>query len=99
MKQSKVLAVLCYLNFLVIIPLIWGEDDQLVKVHLKQGLLLSLGFIVLPFALIIPLLGWIIGGVLAVLLVVLWVMGIISALNGQHRNLPIIGKPLAKIAI
>lgn len=99
MKKSKLLGVLSYLNFLVLIPVFTSGRDEFVKKHMKQGLFLLLGLVLLPYVLIIPLLGWIIGGVWAILLLILWLMGLISAITGREKSLPIIGKLTDRLVI
>lgn len=99
MKRSKMLGVLSYLNFLVLIPLFAGGRDEFVKKHMKQGLFLLLCLVLLPFVLIIPLLGWVIGGVWAAMLLILWVVGIISAATGREKSLPLVGKLTDRLVI
>ena len=99
MKKSKLMAVLSYLNFLVLVPLLAGGDSEFVKKHMKQGLFLLLLLVLLPFVLIIPLLGWVIGAVWAAFLVIMWLMGIISAATGRERSLPLIGKLTDRLVI
>ncbi len=53
------------------------------KFHLNQALPLAIGWFVVP----VPVIGWILG----VGLLVLWVMGIINAANGQMKRLPLTG--------
>jgi len=99
MKRSKFLAILSYINFLVLIPLFAAGRNEFVKKHMKQGLFLLLCLVLLPFVLIIPLVGWILGGVWAAVLVVLWIMGVISAATGHERSLPLIGKLTDRLVI
>lgn len=99
MKKSKLLAVLSYMNFLVLVPVFASGRDEFVKKHMKQGLFLSLCLVLLPFILIIPLLGWIIGAVWAAALVITWIMGVISAATGHEKSLPIIGKLTDRLVI
>jgi len=99
MKKSKLLAVLSYLNFLVLIPIFAAGRDEFVKKHMKQGLFLLLGLVLLPYVLIIPLLGWVIGGVWAALLLILGIMGIISAATGREKSLPLVGKLTDRLVI
>jgi len=99
MKRSKFMAVLSYLNFLVLIPLFAAGRNEFVKKHIKQGLFLLLCLVLLPFILIIPLLGWIIGAVWAAALLILWIMGIISAATGHERSLPLVGKLTDRLII
>ena len=99
MRRNKILAVLSYLNFLVIVPLFIKDKDEFVKRHLKQGLFLSLAFVLLPYVLIIPLLGWVVGAVWFTIWLVLWLIALISAILGKVRPIPLVGKFLLKIAI
>lgn len=99
MRRDKILAILAYLNFLVLIPLFVKNKDEFVKRHLKQGLFLSLCFVLLPHVLIIPLLGWVVGAVWFALWLVLWLIALISAILGKERSIPLVGKFLLKIAI
>lgn len=99
MKRSKFLAVLSYLNFLVLIPLFVGGRNEFVKRHMKQGLFLLLCLVLLPFVLIIPLLGWVIGAVWTALLLVLGIMGLIFAATGREKSLPIVGKLTDRLVI
>ena len=99
MKKSKMLAVLSYMNFLVLVPVIASGRDEFVKKHLKQGLFLLLCLVLLPFVLIIPLLGWVIGAVWATFLIILWIMGVISAASGREKSLPVVGKLTDRLVI
>ena len=99
MKKSRFLAILSYLNFLVLIPIFASGRDEFVKKHMKQGLFLLLCLVLLPYVLIIPLLGWVIGAVWAAALLILWIMGIISAAAGRERPLPLIGKLTDRLVI
>lgn len=99
MRRNKILAVLSYLNFLVIVPLFVRNEDEFVKRHLKQGLFLSLTLILLPYVLIIPLLGWVIGAVWFFVWLFLWLIALISAILGREKPIPLVGRFLARIAI
>ena len=99
MKRNKIIAVLSYLNFLMLVPLFVKGKDDFVKMHLKQGLFLSLAFVLLPFVLIIPLLGWVIGAVWFAVWLMLWIIAFISAVTGKEKPIPLVGRFLARIAI
>jgi uncharacterized membrane protein len=60
------------------------KKNAFVKFHLRQSLLIGLA----GFLTFIPLLGLVIW----VGVVVLWVMGLMSAINGQEKEVPVIGK-------
>lgn len=89
------MAILCYLSFLVIIPLLTeAKNESFVKFHIKQGLVLLIASLVVSLlGSVIPVLGWfIIAPVGAIWLTILMIMGIINAANGAEKELPTIGK-------
>ncbi|MEM2916028.1 MAG: DUF4870 domain-containing protein [Candidatus Woesearchaeota archaeon] len=94
--ESKLFAFLAYLLNIVgfIIVLLAKKDDKFAMYHAKQSLVLFVAWVVLYLVgIVIPLLGWFIilpiGGIL---LFVLWLFGVINALTGKEKPLPIIGK-------
>ena len=82
-NDNKVMAILCYLGWLILIPLI-ASKSRYVKFHANQGLILFIA----GFLSIIPLVGW----VISIVAFILAILGIINAVNGRAKQLPIIGK-------
>jgi uncharacterized membrane protein len=91
-KKNIGMAVVAYIIFFV--PLLTeSKNDPFVKYHVKQGLVLFLaGVAVWLIMNVIPVFGLLIGPILDIVLIVLLVMGIINAVNGVQKPLPIIGK-------
>lgn len=99
-NNNKGLSVLAYIGFLFLVPLLACPNSKFARYHTNQGLVLFL----LEFALgvvtgilgIIPIAGLIIGGLLSavggIFTLVLMIMGIINAAQGQAKELPLIGK-------
>lgn len=97
-QNNKVMAILAYLSWLVLIPLIAAKDSKFARFHCNQGIVLAIIEIViwaifgaLSF---IPLVGWIfiiINSVLSLGCFALAVIGIINAANGKAKELPLIG--------
>lgn len=92
-KVNVEMAVVAYIIFLI--PLLTeSKNDPFVKFHLKQAILLvivAVGGSVISS--VIPLLGWfILGPIVTIFCLVLWIMGIINALNKKMKELPLIGK-------
>lgn len=88
-EKNKINAVLSYFGILIIVPLL-SEDakkSEYAKFHMNQGLVLSLAGFVGSFVFWIPLLGW--AG--AVALFVIWIMGLMSAVNGEMKEVPLLG--------
>jgi len=89
---DKVMALLCYLGILVVIPLLVKKDDAYVKFHAKQGLVLLIAWIILSIIFVIPFVGWVVGFIGYIILLVLGIIGIVNALSGKMKPLPIVGK-------
>lgn len=99
-NNNKGMSVLAYIGFLFLVPLLACPNSKFARYHTNQGLVLFL----LEFALgvvtgiigIIPIAGLIIGGLLSavggIFTLVLIIMGIINAAQGQAKELPLIGK-------
>jgi len=103
-EKNVGMAILCYIWILVIVPLLTdAKNDAFVKFHIKQGLVLLIAWIIAGVAnmvlAVIPVIGWLLMMVVWVGLFIIWIMGIINAVNGQEKELPIIGKYGAKFNI
>ncbi len=94
------MAALCYFGILVLIPLLTdAKKDPYVKFHIKQGLVLLVAGIANSIISMIPFLGWVIGFIVWIMLLVFFVIGLINALTGKEKELPLIGKYGEKITI
>lgn len=93
-RRAKVMAALCYLNVLILLPACsrWRQDD-FVKYHLNQGLVLLALSTICGALTMAPLIGEL--GLWFTLLVdVLSLVGLIGALRGRKDPLPFIGRLL-----
>ena len=98
-SKNTTMAALAYVLFFI--PLLTdAKKDPFVKFHVKQSLVLlivSIGWSLSSrFLSYLPVLGWIVGGlvgtVISILLLILWIKGLMNALNGKQEELPVIGK-------
>ncbi len=89
-EKNKAMALLAYILFLI--PLLAAKDSPFAKYHTNQGFVLFLCAIASGVIAIIPILGWILAPIASIVITVLAVIGIINALNGKAKELPIIGK-------
>lgn len=90
-EDNKGIAALAYLIFFL--PLLAAKESKFAKFHANQGLnLLILSLAVNTVGAIIPIIGWFIilplGGLFTL---ILFIMGIVNALNGTTKKLPLIG--------
>ena len=89
-EKNKIMAVLAYIIFLI--PLLAAKDSRFARFHTNQGLVLFISAIIFSIVAAIPIIGWIIAPIIGLLITVLAIIGIINALNGRTKELPIIGK-------
>jgi uncharacterized membrane protein len=96
-QQNKIFAVLAYIGILVLIPLLAAKESKFAQYHAKQGLnLFIIGIIVwfityLPSFFIDFFFLSCLSGIAGILLFVLAILGIVNALNGEMKPLPVIG--------
>lgn len=98
-QNNKVMAILAYLSWLVLVPLFAAKESRFARFHCNQGLVLAIAeiicWIVLGLLDNIPYIGWLFGllnGLFSLVCVVFAVIGIVNAANGKAKELPIIGK-------
>ena len=93
------MALLAYLGFLFLIPLLAAPNSRFARYHANQGLVLfifgAIAGVVSGVICVIPFVGWIRGGILSAAVgifdLVLMILGIVNAANGQAKQLPLIG--------
>ena len=91
LSNNIAMGVLSYLGGLVIIPYVVARNNSFVKFHIKQGL------VVFCLEIIVWLLGFVIGplGVLLVIVnlgtLILSVIGIVNVVQRKEKALPIVG--------
>ena len=97
--NDKLFAILGYFAVLWLIGLLVApeKDHAFVKNHVNNGILLTICGVVANIIIVIPVLGWILGGLLDVVILVFWVMALIAAIKGEKHTLPIIGDKIVLI--
>lgn len=102
-QENKTMAVLAYILFFI--PLLTGahKTSEFARYHTNQGTVLAIAGIIWGIAygilsvilLLIPYVGWallVILGLASFIFPIFCVVGIINAVNGQMKPLPLIGK-------
>ena len=86
------MAIVAYIIFFI--PLLTeAKKDPFVKFHVKQGLVIFLSWIIVSIVgYLLPWELWMIERLLNLAVLVLMVVGIITASKGEEKPLPIIGK-------
>jgi len=91
-EEFKIHAVLAYIGILVLVPLLTAKDSKFAKYHANQGLTLLIAGFVVGIASSFPIIGWfLIGPIGSIAVLVLAIMGIVNAVNGEMKPLPLIG--------
>ena len=91
-EENKLISILCYFGILFLIPYLTRPESPFVKFHSNQGLVLFIFSLIVGVASRIPFFGWIIGAVCGVFIFVCFVLGIVNVVNGDMKELPVIGK-------
>ena len=102
-ESNKVMAILAYFGILVLIPLFAAKESKFARYHVNQGLVLFIaevayGIVYAVLSSIIWAISWRlyfitrIIGFFSLVFLVLSVIGIVNAVNGQAKELPVIGK-------
>ncbi len=93
--ESKLFAFLAYFFGIIgfVIVLLAKKDDEFAMYHAKQSLVLNIFAVIVYIAgMFIPIIGWFVIlplGYLAIF--ILWLMGVIRAITGTKKPLPLIG--------
>ncbi len=102
-EKNKAMAVLAYLGILVLVPIFAAKDSPFARFHANQGLILCIsaiayGILYSILSTFILFISWrlyflvSILGFVGIIFLVLCIIGIINAVNGQAKELPVIGK-------
>ena len=106
-EQNKVMGILAYLSWLVLIPIFAAPKSKFARFHANQGLVLAITEIAWwivtgVVSTILYNISWTLGSLFGTLLglvnlvnlvfLVMLVLGIVNAANGRAKELPVIGK-------
>lgn len=92
--DAKTASIVCYLTWIgLLIAVIAGDkNDPFFKFHLNNAVIILISGLILGVVCVIPIIGWLVGIVGEIFLFVCFIMGLVSAINGECKELPIIGK-------
>ena len=90
-ENNKIISLFAYLGILFIVPLLAGKDSKYARFHTNQGIILFILYIILVFLSTFPHIGWVFT-IAQIIVALLAILGIINAVTGKARELPLIGK-------
>jgi uncharacterized membrane protein len=97
--NNNLYAILSYLWIFCLIPVLMKKDDEFVRFHAKQGLVLFILEMAVAIIGIIPLLGSFIYVLGILICVILSIIGIIQVLMGNKWKIPVVNEWAEKIEI
>ena len=92
--EGKSIAIIAYITIIgLIIAFVMNNDkkNEFAKYHIKQSLGLALTGLAMGAVGIIPILGWLINFVGFFVLLFMWVMGLLNAINEKEKPVPLLG--------
>ena len=87
-KTIAIVSYLTWIGWIIALVLNMEKKNKFAKFHLRQSLLILIIGAVGMFIFWVPIIGW----ALWVVLLILWVIGFVAAVNGQEKEVPVIGK-------
>jgi fumarate reductase subunit D len=98
-SQISAMALISYLGILCLIPILTKDQDEFVKFHSRQGLVILIGEVaVLIVMFLIPPL-WGLLGLVNLFWLVLSIVGIMNVINNKKEQIPLVGKFADRIKI
>ncbi len=84
--------VVAYLTWVGLLIALVAGDRYESRFHLNQSLVIWLAGTVLGMVAWVPLLGWLIGAVGSLFCVICWFIGIVNAIQGVEKEVPLLGQ-------
>ena len=94
-NEGKNIAIIAYITIIgLIIAFVMNNErkEPFASFHIKQSLGLALTGLALGVIGIIPILGWIINIIGIFVLLYMWIMGLMNAINGKESAVPFLGE-------
>ena len=94
-SEGKNIAIIAYLTIIgLIIAFVMNNEKKnaFASFHIRQSLGIGLIALALIVINIIPILGWIISFFGSFLILFLWIMGLVNAVNSKEKPVPLFGK-------
>ncbi len=91
-KSNGIIAYITIIGWVIAFVQNQEQKSEYVNFHIRQMLGIGVAGIALSVVNIIPLLGWLISILGIIPLVIFWVMGLMGAINGERKPVPIIGE-------
>ena len=90
-QEGKIWAIISYIPILFLAPLLVKKDNKFALYHAKQGLMLTIVWVI--FIVITAILIWVPIRILCwIAFLILLIIGIVNAATGKYKPLPVVGQ-------
>ncbi|MBL7142463.1 MAG: hypothetical protein ISS83_02320 [Candidatus Pacebacteria bacterium] len=96
-EKSNIMAIISYIGFLCLIPILTKQKDEFVSFHAKQGFVLFVAEVATCIFFSIFIFLWFLGNIFWFVWLVLSIIGIVNVLNKKKKEIPLLGKFAEKI--
>lgn len=94
--EGKEIAIIAYLTIIgLIIAFVMNRDKkyEFASYHIKQVLGLAvIGLAIYVLSMLVPIAGWIFSILITIPMLIIWLLGLMNAINGKKKPIPVIGK-------
>lgn len=90
--DTKTTGIVAYLTWVGLLIAFLAGDKEGAKFHINQSLVILLFTIAGTVVMAIPFVGWILGGLWDIFMLVCWIMGFVAAIKEEEKEVPLIGK-------
>lgn len=92
--DPKTIAIVAYITIIgwIVAIIMNNPKNEHASFHIRQFLGIALLGFASGFVMIVPVLGWIAGLVGYLAAFVFWIIGLISAVQGTQKEVPVVGK-------
>ena len=89
---KKTTDIVAYITLIGLIIALVAGDRENSKFHINQALVIWLAEIVFGIVAVIPYVGSIIAAIGSILCFVCWILGLVGAIQGTEKPVPLLGK-------
>lgn len=89
---KKTTDIVAYITLIGLIIALVAGDRENSKFHINQALVIWLAGIVFGIVAVIPYVGAIIAAIGSILCFVCWILGLVGAIQGTEKPVPLLGK-------
>ena len=95
-KNTAIIAYITIIGLIIAFVMNNEKKESFASYHIRQSLGLGLTSLALGAIGIIPILGWIINVLGIFVILYMWIVGLMNAINGEEKPIPFLGNKYAE---